>query len=309
MSTINKVPASAGAEWLLAGFALLKRAPVPLITISLSGLLVVAFGLVVALIGMLAASALPFPLSFLGSLAANLVLLGVPCIVFSGVVWAAREVAEGRVATLEHLQVGLRHLRPLVVVSLVPVIVTMLCGLLLIALIGPEGAQQTNEVMLKLRELSASGAPPNPQQVTALISALPVLRLMLWVVAVVIITPVVILLVMVAMAEVVFRDRGGMAALRASLSVNLRNFPALVVFSVLLTILMFVLNLALNMVGVFIQLVLGPVIAVLLINATMVGSLMPIIAGAAYTAWRQMLDGDKPASTGGSSPTSTRIEV
>ncbi|MFT3670460.1 MAG: hypothetical protein QM795_18245 [Pseudoxanthomonas sp.] len=31
MSTINKVPASAGAEWLLAGFALLKRAPVPLV--------------------------------------------------------------------------------------------------------------------------------------------------------------------------------------------------------------------------------------------------------------------------------------
>ena len=34
MSTINKVPASAGAEWLLAGFALLKRAPVPLATLS-----------------------------------------------------------------------------------------------------------------------------------------------------------------------------------------------------------------------------------------------------------------------------------
>lgn len=309
MSTINKVPASAGAEWLLAGFALLKRAPVPLITISLSGLLVVAFGLVVALIVLLAASALPFPLSFVGSLAANLVLLGVPCIVFSGVVWAAREVAEGRVATLQHLQVGLRHLRPLLTVSLVPVIVTMLCGLLLIALIGPEGAQQTNEVMLKLRELSASGAPPDPQQATALISALPVLRIMLWVLVVVTITPVVILLVMVAMAEVVFRDRGGMAALRASLSVNLRNFPALVVFSVLLTILMFVLNLAFNMAGVFIQLVLGPAVAVLLINAAMVGSLMPIIAGAAYTAWRQMLDGNAPASTEGSAPVSTRIEV
>ena len=34
MSTINKVPASAGAEWLLAGFALLKRAPVPLATLA-----------------------------------------------------------------------------------------------------------------------------------------------------------------------------------------------------------------------------------------------------------------------------------
>ena len=38
MSTINKVPASAGAEWLLAGFALLKRAPVPLATLIINTL-------------------------------------------------------------------------------------------------------------------------------------------------------------------------------------------------------------------------------------------------------------------------------
>ena len=30
MSTINKVPANAGAEWLLRGFALLRKAPLTL---------------------------------------------------------------------------------------------------------------------------------------------------------------------------------------------------------------------------------------------------------------------------------------
>ena len=39
MSTINKVPASAGAEWLLGGFALLRKAPLAL------GLLGVIWGL------------------------------------------------------------------------------------------------------------------------------------------------------------------------------------------------------------------------------------------------------------------------
>ena len=44
MSTINKVPANAGAEWLLRGFALLRKAPVALGTL---GLMLAALGLVV----------------------------------------------------------------------------------------------------------------------------------------------------------------------------------------------------------------------------------------------------------------------
>ena len=63
MSTINKVPASAGAEWLLAGFALLKRAPVPLFAISIVGLLVVALSLLVAVMVVALMASLPFPLS------------------------------------------------------------------------------------------------------------------------------------------------------------------------------------------------------------------------------------------------------
>ena len=35
MSTINKVPANAGAEWLLRGFALLRKAPLALGTLGL----------------------------------------------------------------------------------------------------------------------------------------------------------------------------------------------------------------------------------------------------------------------------------
>ena len=35
MSTINKVPANAGAEWLLRGFALLRKAPMALGTLGL----------------------------------------------------------------------------------------------------------------------------------------------------------------------------------------------------------------------------------------------------------------------------------
>jgi hypothetical protein len=48
------------------------------------------------------------------------------------------------------------------------------------------------------------------------------------------------------------------------------------------------------------------VIAVLFTNLALMGVLMPLLAGAAYAAWRQMLGGSPAA---GASAASTRIEV
>ena len=91
MSTINKVPASAGAEWLLAGFALLKRAPVPLATLSvLWGLLSMGVMLVAVTL-----PAMTLAMQFL------LVLAGP--LFFAGMLWAVREVDEGRPATPSNL--------------------------------------------------------------------------------------------------------------------------------------------------------------------------------------------------------------
>ena len=306
MSTINKVPASAGAEWLLAGFALLKRAPVPLFAISIVGLLVVALSLLVAVMVVALMASLPFPLSLIPLLIYAALTLGVPCLIFAGVVWAAREVSEGRDATVHHLQVGIRHVGPLLLTSVIPLAGTILSATLLIALIGTDGVQQANDVMLKLRAMMANGGQPDPAQVNALVASLPVVRFLFWMLATIALAPIVVCLVMVAVSEVIFSHRSGFSALRLSLAANAKNFGALIVFSLLLAVLLFALSLVLQIVGVMVQFVLGPVIAVLFTNLALMGVLMPLLAGAAYAAWRQMLGGS-PVS--GASAAPTRIEV
>ena len=306
MSTINKVPASAGAEWLLAGFALLKRAPVPLFAISIVGLLVVALSLLVAVMVVALMASLPFPLSLIPLLIYAALTLGVPCLIFAGVVWAAREVSEGRDATVHHLQVGIRHVGPLLLTSVIPLAGTILSATLLIALIGTDGVQQANDVMLKLQAMMANGGQPDPAQVNALVASLPVVRFLFWMLATIALAPIVVCLVMVAVSEVIFSHRSGFSALRLSLAANAKNFGALIVFSLLLAVLLFALSLVLQIVGVMVQFVLGPVIAVLFTNLALMGVLMPLLAGAAYAAWRQMLGGSPAA---GASAASTRIEV
>lgn len=306
MSTINKVPASAGAEWLLAGFALLKRAPVPLFAISIVGLLVVALSLLVAVMVVALMASLPFPLSLIPLLIYAALTLGVPCLIFAGVVWAAREVSEGRDATVHHLQVGIRHVGPLLLTSVIPLAGTILSATLLIALIGTDGVQQANDVMLKLQAMMANGGQPDPAQVNALVASLPVVRFLFWMLVTIALAPIVVCLVMVAVSEVIFSHRSGFSALRLSLAANAKNFGALIVFSLLLAVLLFGLSLVLQIVGVMVQFVLGPVIAVLFTNLALMGVLMPLLAGAAYAAWRQMLGGSPAA---GASAAPTRIEV
>ena len=309
MSTINKVPASAGAEWLLAGFALLRRAPVPLFAISVVGLLVVALSLLIAVVVVGLMSALPFPLSLIPLLIYAALTLGVPCLIFAGVVWAAREVSEGRDASVHHLQVGIRHVAPLLLTSVIPLAGTILSAILLIALIGTEGVQQANDVMLKLQALMADGGQPDPAQVNALVAPLPVVRFLFWMLVTIALAPIVVCLVMVAVSEVIFSDRSGFSALRLSLAANAKNFGALIVFSLLLAVLLFVLSLVLQIVGVIVQFVLGPVIAVLFTNLALMGVLMPLLAGAAYTAWRQMLGNGSAGTPGVAIPTVSHIEV
>lgn len=307
MSTINKVPASAGAEWLLAGFALLRRAPLPLFAISIAGLLVVALALLLAVAVIAVTAALPFPFSLIPLLIYAALTLGVPCLVFAGVVWAAREVSQGREAQVQQLQVGFRHAAPLLLTSVIPLAGTILSATLLIALIGTEGVQQANTVMVQLQALMADGGQPDPAQVNALVATLPVVRFLFWMLATIALAPIVVCLVMVAVSEVIFSDRSGFAALRLSLAANARNFGALVVFSLMLALLLFALSLVLQVVGVIVQFVLGPVIAVLFTNLALMGVLMPLLAGAAYTAWQQMLGGG--ASSTGTPAAVSHIEV
>ena len=96
MDTIRRLPASAGAEWLLGGFALLRQAPLAL------GSLGALWGLLGTLVLAVAAT-----VPALGALVQLLVAIAGP-LLFAGLVWAVREVQQGRPALPSHLGQGVR---------------------------------------------------------------------------------------------------------------------------------------------------------------------------------------------------------
>lgn len=286
MIEIRKLPASAGAEWLLTGISLLRRAPLAL------GLLGVIWGLA-ALLALLLGALNPT----LGMLAQLLLGLAGP-LLFGGLVWAVREVDQGRAAQPAHLLQGLHDRRaPSLLVALLPqVLVGLALGALALVVVGQSGWEQLGTVMTKLNELGQSSTQPDPAQVEQLVATLPAMRILLWLLLVFVGFVAVTLTLFVLAPQVMFDGRGGLAAMRNSLRACLHNLPAMLVFFVLAFIAMFALYFALVLVILLVQALAGPTIAALIAQLLLMALAMPALAGAVYAAWKQMfVHGDEPA--------------
>jgi hypothetical protein len=85
------------------------------------------------------------------------------------------------------------------------------------------------------------------------------------------------------------------------------NWTAMLVFYLLAGIAIFAVGMGSLLVASILALVVGGAIAMGLWQFTLMALVMPVLAGAAYAAWRQML-GEASAAPGGS-VAPTRIEV
>ncbi|MGQ4660678.1 BPSS1780 family membrane protein [Lysobacter sp. F6437] len=269
MNGIRKVPYGAGAEWLLGGIALLRKAPLAL------GLL----GLIWGGLSALATASGQLWLSLLLALAGPLL--------FGGIVYAAREVDQGRSATPAHLIQGARDGKlPRLLAMLLPQIAALLLmGLLMVVIVGPDELQHLNQVLLQMQ------TNPDP----ALIESLPTGRLMLWLLAVVVVGVVTGFFTFVAIPEVMFTDRGAFAAMALSFRACLRNVGALLVMIVLLLIATFALSLALQLLGALLAFAIGAQASMFVVQLLLMAMLLPVMAGAVYLAWRQLI-GDAPVA-------------
>ncbi|CAD1797346.1 hypothetical protein XarjCFBP7653_15515 [Xanthomonas arboricola] len=278
MSEIRKVPASAGAEWLLTGFSLLKRAPLALGSLgviwSVAATLVVSLSVLVPLLG----PALQFLLVLAGPL------------FMGGLLWAIREVDEGRIAKPSHLLHGLQDGRaPHLLVSLLPQLIAgLLLGVLLLAMIGASGLQQLSEVMIKINQISQSGAQPDPVQIEQLAASLPAGRILLWLLLTIATFAAMTLALFVMPPQVMFDRSTGGHALRESLRASLHNLPAMLVFFVLAFIAIFAIYFAVMIVALIVGLVAGQTVAMWLAQLLLMAVLMPVFAGSVYAAWKQM---------------------
>ncbi|MEO6103844.1 MAG: BPSS1780 family membrane protein [Pseudoxanthomonas sp.] len=278
MSTINKVPASAGAEWLLGAFALLRKAPLALGSL----------GLTWGLLSMLALQAMSLNASM--GMFLQLALAILAPLLFAGMLWAINEVDQGRPAQPAYLFHALRseHAGSVLATLLPQLAAAAALGFLLFAMIGADGFQQLREVMGKLQETAEAGGQPDPE----LMRSLPVGRLFLWMLLLFAGVIVVSLVTFVAVPDIVFGGNGGLAAMRNSFRACVHNLLAMLVFYVLLFIAFFMMSIGIQLVSMTVQLLAGPTAAAWVSNLLLMAVLMPVMAGAVFHAWRQMLGDD-----------------
>lgn len=289
MDDVNKVPASAGAQWLLDGLANLRRAP---FSFAFLGALYGALALVVG-------QAATVNVGLFMALEVLLVLLGP--LLMGGFVFAARSVASGGPALPVHLLEGMHGGRTgrLLATLLPNVLALVVCVALLFVVVGMGPMAEIAQAV----ERAGAQAAPDP----SVFEGLPVGRLLLWFLLVIAIGIVASFFTFVAIPEIMFRDTGALDAMRRSFRACMRNLPALLVFLVLTFIAIVVLYIGLSIVGLIVSAVAGQ--AAMQVVLQLLGSalIMPVLLSAIYFAWRQMLDGERPA-VAMSSPT-TGIEA
>lgn len=269
MTQIRKVPFNAGAEWLLGGFAVLRKAPLAL------GLLGLIWGGLSALASMSGQIWLSFVIALLGP------------ILFGGMIYAAREVDQGRSAHPMHLLQGAREGKlPRLLAMLLPQIAALV--VLAALLIAMFGAEQLQQMALVLQQLQTN---PDPE----LAGTLPTGRMLGWLLLAIVVGVVAGFFTFVAIPDVMFTDRGAFSSMAMSFRACLRNLPAVILMIVLMFIALFAISIAVNLLVLLLAWGIGQQPAMFAGQLLLMAVLMPVMAGTIYFAWRQMLG--EPAAT------------
>ncbi|MDQ3618432.1 MAG: hypothetical protein M3374_06970 [Pseudomonadota bacterium] len=263
MTQIHKVPFNAGAEWLLGGFAMLRKAPMAL------GLLGLIWGGLSALATLSGQIWLSFVIALLGP------------ILFGGMIYAAREVDQGRSALPIHLLQGPRDGKlPRLLAMLLPQIAALVVlAILLIAMFGGEQLQQMAQVLQQLQ------TNPDPQ----LAGSLPTGRMLGWLLLAIVVGVAAGFFTFIAIPDVMFSDRGAFSAMAMSFRACLHNLPAVILMIVLIFVAVFAISIAVQIVVLLLAWAIGQSMAIFIGQLLTMAVLMPVMAGTIYFAWRQML--------------------
>lgn len=284
---IRKVPAAAGAEWLLDAFRLLKKSPLGF------GLLAVIYA-VLWLVVVLVAGAAPDAAKVL-----QLVFIVIGPLLMAGMIFAAHEVAEGRSAAPGHLLASIRTGKAArLMTTLIPqfAVLFLIFGLLFV-MVGQENIDKLSALMLKIQAQAEAGGQVDPQ----LFLDLPAGRLFLWMVVALLIGFLSLLLTLTVVPDMLFNDVRLVPAMKRSFTACLRNLPALIVFMVLAFVILFAAGIGAGIVIGVAQLIFGQA-AMLVGNALLNGFFICFVAGAMYFAWKQMLGAGGEAAASAEPP-------
>lgn len=278
MKDVRKVPASAGAEWVLGGFRLLRQSPIGFGTLGL------VYGLIALVVSLSAEKSTPLALLL------ELVLVFVAPLLIGGMVYAARTIDAGGHAAPDQLLQAVREgkVARLLATLLPQVIALLLCVVLLVVLVGGDQLQAMAQTIAQMQ----AQANPDPE----LAKSLPIGRLMLWLLLVCVIGIVAGFFTFVAAPEIMFTDSTALDAMRRSFRACVRNLPALLVFFVLTAIAALAVYIAVMLVALVARVLAGPTAMEMVAQLLATAVLMPVITGAMYIGWKQMLaDAAAPA--------------
>lgn len=277
MTDVRKVRPSAGAEWLLGGFALLRRSPFGL------GVLGALFGLVAVVLGMAAMTSPGLVLL------QQLVMMLLGPLLVAGMVWAAREVDQGRSANPGHLLRGIQDGKTTRLwATLLPQLAAgAIAVLLLFVVVGAADLQK----LVTAVEQAQGQTDPDP----SLFAGMPIGKLMLWLVVAVLVGIVAGFFTFTAIPDMMFRDARAFDAMKRSFRACVGSLPALVVFFVLLLIAAIAITLVVQLIGFVVRLVAGDTAMLFVSQVLMMAVLMPVVTGAMYHAWKQMVAGEGEA--------------
>ncbi|MBS0201094.1 MAG: hypothetical protein JSR70_11655 [Proteobacteria bacterium] len=274
---IRKVPASAGAQWLIDGFMLLKASPGGL------GAMGVMYGVLAAVVVGMSAVA-----PEIGFVLQTALLLVVPLLT-GGLVWAAREVAQGRSVGLASYGEPFRQgkVGALLFTLLPQVVLGLSMAILLLVLVGSDNLQVIASVMEKMQS-AGPGAQPDP----ALIASLPAGRMLLWLLCVVVLALVMFLMTFVAVPDIMLGGSSGLQALRRSWRAGVRNLPAVLVFIGVALVTLIGISLLAGIVGVIVRMIAGSAAQAMVSQLLTMAIIVPIVWGAIGRAWQSMLGQD-----------------
>lgn len=287
MTDVRKVSAGAGAEWLLGGFGLLRKAPGGLAGIG------AVFGLISAL-----------PLMLMGATGAffglQVLTLLITPVLLGGFVYAVREVDQDRATSPVHLFEGFRGGRtfPLMAQIVPQFVFGVAAVVLLMVMIGVDQLQALSAAM---EQSGGASEPAFPD--------MPAGRLLLWMLIVFLLVIAVYFYTFIASPQIMFEGRPAFQAMGRSFRACLRNVPAMLVFFVLLVLVAVLMSIASQVVTALVGAALGVTVGMVVGQVVLMAALMPVVVGAIYTAWRQMAapaDDTRDAQT---APSSSGIEL
>lgn len=275
MTDVRKVRPSAGAEWLLGGFSLLRKSPFGL------GLLGALFGLLAVVLAMLTMNSPGLVVL------QQLVMMLLGPLLVAGMVWAAREVDQGRSASPGHLLRGIQDGKTTRLwATLLPQIAAgMVAILLLFVVVGPSDLQK----LVAAVEQAQGQTSADP----ALFADMPLGKLMLWLVAAIVVGIAAGFFTFTAIPDMMFRDTRALDAMKRSFRACVGNLPALIVFFVLLVIAAVAISVAVQLVGFVVRMLAGDTAMLFVSQILMMAVLMPVVTGSMYFAWKQLVAGEQ----------------